>query len=359
MKKLIAVVAVLVILAGIIALLFYNKSKMEKLSKVDFATSIPVTVAQVTSEKLEDYVTSVGTLIPNREVVVGSEISGRLTGVYFEIGDKVGAGKTMAKVDDELRKYTLDNAAANFEKAKKDLERYEELFKTNSVTEAQLDAIRLAYKTTESALSSADKQYRDTWIKTSLTGIVTEKKVEKGTIVSSGTPVATVVDISSVKARINVPEADVFKLKIGDEAEVTTDVYSGETFTGKIININAKGDEAHTFPVEILIKNNGRNQLKAGMFVKASFKAAEKSESLVIQRACLVGSSKNPKVYVVENGIAKLRDITLGIQVGDKLEVLSGLNQNDTIVLDGQVNLKDGDPVMIVTQGSGENNSKK
>ncbi len=359
MKKVIAVIAVLVIVTGIIALLFYNKSKMEKMSKVDFATSIPVTVANVSSEKLEDYVTSVGTLIPNKEVIVGSEISGRLTGVYFDIGDRVGAGKTMAKVDDELRKYTLDNAAANFEKAKKDLERYEELFKQNSVTEAQLDAIRLAYKTTESAYSSAEKQYRDTWIRTSLSGIVTEKKVEKGTIVSPGTPVATVVDISSVKARINVPESDAFKLHIGDMAEVTTDVYPGETFTGKIININAKGDEAHTFPVEILIKNNGRNLLKAGMFVKASFRTAEKSESLVIPRACLVGSSKNPKVYVVENGIAKLRDITLGIQVGDKLEVLSGLNEKDILVLDGQVNLKDNDPVTIVKQGADENNLKK
>jgi RND family efflux transporter MFP subunit len=352
MKKIITVSAVVIILALIIALLFYNKAKMEKMSKVDFATSIPVTITQVTSEKLDDFVSSVGTLIPNREVTVGSEIAGKLVGVYFEIGDKVGAGKTLAKIDDELRKYTLDNAAANYEKAKKDLERYEELFKQNSVTEAQLDAIRLTYKTMESAYSSADKQLRDTWIKTSISGVVTDKKIEKGSIVSAGTPVATIVDISSVKARVYVPESDAFKLKIGDYADVTTDVYPGEVFTGKIININAKGDEAHTFPIEVLIKNTGANPLKAGMFVKVSFKAAEKSESLVIPRASLVGSSKNPQVYVVEDGIAKLKTITLGIQVGDKLEVLSGLNDKDVLVLDGQVNLKDNDKVSIVKQGN-------
>ena len=352
MKKILTVVIILVVVVGIIGLLFYNKSKMEKMSKTEFMTSFPVTVTTVSREQLDDFVSSVGTLIPNKEVVVGSEISGKLTGVYFEIGDRVGAGKTLAKVDDELRKYTLDNATANLEKAKKDIERYEELFKESSVTEAQLEAVRLVYKTADAQYSSAYKQLSDTWINCPLSGVVTEKKIERGSIVSPGTPIATVVDISYIKAKVNVPESDAFKLKIGDFAEITTDIYPDEKFSGKIININAKGDEAHTFPIEVLMKNSTKFPLRAGMFVKVFFNNISRAESLIIPRASLVGSAKNPQVYVVENGIAKLRDITLGITLGDKLEVINGLSEGDVIVLDGQTNLKDNDKVTIVKQGA-------
>lgn len=348
MKKILTLIVIVAVLAGIVGLLFYNKSKMEKKSKTEFLTSFPVTATNVSKEKLEDFVSSVGTLIPYKEVVVGSETSGKLTGVYFQIGDKVSAGKTLAKVDDELKQYTLDNATANLEKAKKDLERYEELFKETSVTEAQLEAVRLIYKTADAQYSSAYKQLRDTWIVCPLTGIVTEKKIERGSIVSPGTPIATIVDISTIKAKVCVPESDAFKLKIGDVAEITTDIYPDEKFAGKIININAKGDEAHTFPIEILMKNSSTFPLRAGMFVKVYFKNITRSESLIIPRASLIGSAKNPQVYVIENGNAKLKDITIGITMGDKLEVLSGLSEGDIIVLDGQMNIKDNDAVTIV-----------
>jgi RND family efflux transporter MFP subunit len=352
MKKILTLVIILAVVTVIVGLLLFNKSKMEKKSKTEFMTSFPVTVTKVSKERLDDFVSSVGTLIPNREVIVGSETSGKLTGVYFEIGDRVNAGKTLAKVDDELRKYTLDNATANFEKAKKDIERYEELFKESSVTEAQLEAVRLVYETAYAQYSSADKQLRDTWINCPLSGIVTEKKIEKGSIVSPGTPIATIVDISSIKAKVNVPESDAFKLKIGDIAEITTDIYPEEKFSGKIININAKGDEAHTFPIEVLMKNSNTTPLRAGMFVKVYFKTVPRFESLIIPRASLVGSAKNPQVYVIENGTAKLRDVVLGITLGDKLEIINGLSEGDVIVLDGQLNIKDNDPVTIVTQGS-------
>jgi len=351
MKKILTLVVIIVVISGIVALLFYNKSKMEKKSKTEFLTSFPVSVTHVSKERLEDYVSSVGTLIPNKEVIVGSETSGKLTGVYFDIGDRVGTGKTLAKVDDELRKYNLDNAEANLEKAKKDLERYEELFKETSVTEAQLEAVHLIYKTAEAQYSSAYKQLRDTWINCPLSGIVTEKKIERGSIVSPGTPIATIVDISSIKAKISVPENDAFKLSIGDIAEITTDIYPEEVFTGKIININAKGDEAHTFPIEVLMKNSTVFPLRAGMFVKVNFKNVTRSESIIIPRASLLGSSKNPQVFIIDNGIAKLRDITLGVGIGDKLEVINGLSEGDVIVLDGQLNIKDNDPVTIVTRG--------
>jgi RND family efflux transporter MFP subunit len=348
MKKLLVIIIVLAVIAGIVGILLYNKSKKElKIQKTEILTSIPVTVSDVTKEKLEDKLTLVGTVSPYNEVTVASETQGKIVGVYFNIGDRVSAGKVLVKVDDEIREATLKNAEANFEKATKDLERYESLYKEGSITEVQLEAARLTYKQTESQYVIAYRQLKDTRIVAPFSGVITGKMIEKGTVVSNATPIATLINIATVKVKVNIPEKDVFKLKVGDVADITTDIYKGEEFSGKVININSKGDESHTFPVEILLPNSNANPLKAGMFVNVSFGTVEKGESIVIPRVALIGSVKNPQVYVVENNIARLRNIVSGIGIGDKLEVLSGLSEGEIVVTNGQINLQDSVSVII------------
>lgn len=348
MKKLLAIIIVLAIIAGIVGILLYNKSKKEKkIQKTEILTSIPVAIGEVTSEKLEDKLTLVGTVSPYNEVTVASETQGKIVGVYFNIGDRVSAGKVLVRLDDEIREATVENAEANFEKAKKDLERYEGLYKEGSITEVQLETARLTYKQTESQYIIASKQLRDTRIVAPFSGVITGKLIELGTVLNNATPIATLVNISTVKVKVSVPEKDVFKLKVGDVADITTEVYPEETFSGKIININSKGDESHTFPVEIKLPNSNTNPLKAGMFVNVNFGTVEKGESIVIPRVALVGSIKNPQVYVVENNVARLRNITSGISIGDKLEVLSGLSVGEIVVINGQINLQDSTSVII------------
>lgn len=348
MKKLLAIIIVIAVIAGIVGILLYNKSKREKkLTKTEILTSIPVSVGEVTKEKLEDKLTLIGTITPYNEVTVASETQGKIIGVYFNVGDRVSAGKVLVKVDDEIKSATVENAEANFEKAKKDLVRYEGLYKEGSITEVQLETARLTYKQTESQYTIAYRQLRDTRIIAPFSGVITAKLIDLGTVLSNATPIATLVNISTIKVKVNVPEKDVFKLKVGDMADITTDVYPEEKFSGKIININSKGDELHTFPVEIQLANSNANPLKAGMFVNVGFGTIEKGESVVIPRTALIGSVKNPQVYVVENNIARLKDIIAGIGVGEKLEVVSGLNPGELVVINGQVNLKDSVSVII------------
>ena len=348
MKKVLTIFIVIVVIGGIVGILLYNKSRKEKkLQKSEILTVIPVSVGEVTTEKLEDKLNLVGTVSPFNEVTVASETQGKIVGVYFNIGDRVSAGKVLVKVDDEIKAATVDNAQANFDKAKKDLERYEQLYKENSITETQLETARLTYKQTESQLIITTRQLKDTRITAPFSGVITGKLIDLGTVVSNATPIATLVNIATIKVKVNVPEKDVFKIKVGDIADITTEIYPGEKFSGKIVNINSKGDEAHTFPVEIQLQNSNANPLKAGMFVNVNFGTVEKGDSYVIPRTALIGSVKNPQVYIVENNIARLRDITVGIGVGEKLEVVNGLKPGDLVVINGQINLKDSCSVMI------------
>jgi RND family efflux transporter MFP subunit len=128
---------------------------------------------------------------------------------------------------------------------------------------------------------------------------------------------------------------------------VNTELYSGRTFTGKVITIGSQADAAHTYEVEVLVKNSSTHPLKAGMYGQVVLKNTQGAPTLAIPRTALIGSEKNPAVYVVENGIARLRKITTGSKSGDYLSVLSGLQAGEQVVVNGQINLTDSTAVAI------------
>jgi RND family efflux transporter MFP subunit len=236
----------------------------------------------------------------------------------------------------------------NYEKARKDLERQEALSSQKSTTDAQLEGARLAFKAIESQYVLAKRQYNDTRITSPIDGVVTARPANVGTYVQSGNVVANVVDISSLKVRINVNENDVFRLRKGDKVTVTTDVYPKAVFPGSIKSISAKGDESHTYPVEVALANSAETPLKAGMFALVTFSTIDHAGAITIPRQALLGSVRQAKVFVVENGVARLRDIIVDSEVGTSVEVLRGLAEGEIVVVNGQNNLKDSMNVDII-----------
>jgi RND family efflux transporter MFP subunit len=348
MKRMKLVSGVLIVLALTVVILLNNRSKMQARSKPDEVHFLPVTVGQVAKEKLSESVSLVGTITANNDVAIVSETQGKVMKVLANVGDYIQAGATIVEVDDELKKAAYATAEVNYEKAKKDLERYESLIKDSSVSDTQLEGARLTFKAVEAQYIVARRQYNDTKIKTPIAGIVSARPVDVGTMIQDKNMVANVVDISKLKVKLNLSEQDAFRIKVGDKVDVTTDVYPGVTFEGKVSTISSKADDAHTYPIEVVLANSSKNPLKAGMFGRVSLISVKDHESVTIPRQALVGSTKKPRLYVVENGIARLRDIVVGSQVGTNLEVLSGLKEAETIVLSGQNNLKDSVAVTVL-----------
>ena len=348
MKKLKVVFGIVIVLAITIGVLLNNKSRMQARSRADKVRFFPVTVAPVTEQKLTQDLSLVGTVDGQNDVAVVAETQGKITRVFVRVGDEVKAGQELIQVDDELKRATYEAADVNYEKAKKDLERYRVMMKEKSVSDAQFEGIRLAYKAAEAQYIVARRQFNDTRIKSPINGIVTSRPYDIGTMVQNNTVVANVVDISRLKVKLNVAEEDVFKMKVGDTVAVTTDVYPGVTFHGTIATISDKADDAHTYPVEIALPNNSQHPLKAGMFASVSFVAIKPTQSLSIPREALLGSTKDARVYVVRGSTAYLRTITIGGEYDTRLSVRSGLAEGDTIVVNGQNNLKDSTTVTIL-----------
>lgn len=348
MKKLKVIGFTLLALAVVIATLLHNKSKIAARAKTDRITTVPVRIAKVENAALDAELSLVGTIVGDRDVAVIAETVGRVTAVYASVGDRVAKGEPLVQVDDEVRRANFLAAEVNYQKAKKDLERFQALNTEKTISDTQLEQARLAYQAAEAQYIIARRQLDDTRIKSPIAGVVTARNVDVGTMVLDKMNVANVVDLGQLKLKVNVPEKEAFQLKVGDEAVVTTDVYPGMTFTGSVKTISAKADEAHTYPVEVQLPNSTTHPLKSGMFGRVAFKTSSARATPVIPREGLVGSVKNPQVYVVENGKAHLRDVIVGDEAGRNVQILNGLKSGETIVTSGHNILVDGMAVTVI-----------
>lgn len=348
MKRIVAIIIAIVL---VVLIVFRLKSNHEKINaKQNVSTDLAFTsvdVAAVKSMQLEQDLNLVGYLDASKEIVISSEAQGTITSLNIDLGQSVAQGHTIALIDNRQKQLALKTAQLSVKKLTKDLARYKSLYQGGSATEQQVDDAQNAYDNAVVQEQLAAKQLADATVKSPISGIISKKSVERGTFVNVGNPIATIVDINQMKIKLNVSEANVYLLKQGDKASITTEVYSSASFTGKISFISPKGDEAHNYQVELLIANNGKNRLKAGTFVNVHFDLPSRAKVLCIPREALQGSIKDAQVYVAENGKAVLRHIVVSGGNDKFLEVTSGLSEGEKVVTTGQVNLTDGKAIKV------------
>jgi len=164
-----------------------------------------------------------------------------------------------------------------------------------------------------------------------------------------------IADVSNLKVRLAVSEANVYQLRAGKEVIVSANVYPGVTYKGIITSISPQGSGAHTFPVEITIANNDKYPLKAGTYVNASVSLGNSGTALMIPRDAIVSSVKDPSVYIVRGETVELVKITTGSDYNSYLEVVAGINAGDRVVTNGQINLMDGAKITIIGEQAKEN----
>lgn len=349
MKKLpifIALAAVLVF--GLIGFrLASNKKKIDAKNAPVVArdVAIPVTVATVEAGNVSQQLVKTGNLIPFRETNITATTAGKVTRVNFNLGSQLREGQTLVEFDNRLKELSLQATQLTIDKLKKDVDRYQNLLAGNATTEIQVNEVRYNY---EAALNQAEqlkKQIQDAAVKAPIGGQVVQKAVEPGVFVTVGSVLGKVLDVSRLKVNVLVNESDVYSLRPGQAVKVTADVFPGRVFPGRVTYIAPQGTEEHNYPVEITIASAGG--LKAGTFVNVDFSQPSSQKALLIPRLALLESIQNPSVYVVSNNVARQRKITVGRDLGDHLEVLSGLQPGDVVVTTGQLNLSDGKAVRV------------
>ncbi|GGA88508.1 MexH family multidrug efflux RND transporter periplasmic adaptor subunit [Puia dinghuensis] len=286
-----------------------------------------------------------GSFAANREVSIASETSGKVITVGVQEGNQVGQGSLVAKLDDGVLLAQLHSATASLDNAAGTLKRYEQA--PNGVSQLQMDNARTQLLTSQAQIEQLKKQIGQYTISAPFSGVITARNFDLGAVVSPGTPLATLTDISSLKLEVSVPERYVAQFKNGMPITVNTDVYPGSSFTGTVWMIASKADASHNYTIKVLVPNNTQHPLKAGMYGNVTIGNTSAHQAICIPRSALIGSARHPQVYVVENGAARVRDIETGAGNATSIEVAKGLHSGEVVVSSGLVNLTDGTKVSI------------
>jgi membrane fusion protein (multidrug efflux system) len=353
MKKTILIIIAIVASLGVIGYVL-TKNKEENKAKTDIVAeknaAVSVKVAQVKTESLSlDFVAN-GNFAPTQELTFSAEKSGKVISVLVKEGDYVNVGQTLVIVRSDVININANNAKAVYENAKSDYARYENAYNTGGVTKQQLDQAKLQLTNAQTNLTQANINVGDTKVKAPIKGFINKRYIEPGSILAGmpATQMFDIVDVSKLKLKVTVNESQVAGLKIGNIIPVTSSVFPDKVASGKIIFIAPKADESLNFPIEIEITNSANSAIKAGMYGTATFGTKQKQELKVVPRNAFVGSVSSNEVFVVENGIAKLKKVTAGRILGDQVEIISGLSDGDTVIVTGQINLQDGNAVEII-----------
>lgn len=343
-RKQIIVIIVLAITVLIAYKLFANKSVLDKKKNPPVAAevSIPVKVAAAKQQLLDINIVKTGTLAPFIEAKVLAPVGGTIKKLLFNLGDKVNQGQVIALLDSRLLELDLQKAETSENKLKNDLETYTELLAGKATTREKYNEIRQNYLDAVNLTRQTRKQISDASIKAPTSGVIAVKNVEAGVFINAGADIATVVNLSKAKVQVRLTENEVYQVKQGQTVKIRTDVYPDKVFTGTVSFISPQADQTHNYMTEVMISNSDNEILRSGTFVYADFSRSTKQSLLVIPRDALTESIKNAAVYLVVNNRVKLQTIRTGREMGDLIEVTSGLKEGDTIVVSGQINLKDG-----------------
>ncbi|UKJ09033.1 efflux RND transporter periplasmic adaptor subunit [Solitalea lacus] len=311
------------------------------------AAVIPVQAEKIAKTTFaRDFIAN-GTFAPIRELAFVSENAGRITSLLVDEGSFVSKGQVIARIDGEILNADLQAAQTSLEQLKRDRIRFESALQTGGVTQKQFDDINFQIRQAESRLTTARRKMTDTQIKAPISGIINKKYVELGSYLSPGTKLFDIVDVSTLKLNVNVPESQVINLKVNQQLDVNCKVFPDATYKGKITFIAAKGDNTLNYPIEIEVTNLKDQQIKAGMYGTANFNLPQTTPGILVPRGAFVGGVNSNMVYVEENGIAKHRKAVAGQIIGDKVVIESGLNEGETIITSGQINLSEGTKVAI------------
>ncbi|RYC67940.1 MULTISPECIES: efflux RND transporter periplasmic adaptor subunit [Spirosoma] len=348
MKRILTVLALISTLGLTAWTLLNNKEAVEaRVYKPNPDQKVGVRAATAELRNLTQASEFLGSFSPNRTIEIRPQAGGQIVQLPIEEGQTIGAGRLIAKLDDEQIRYQIEALQVTLEGYQNDLKRYETLVKGDATPAINLERTQLSIRATQAQIKQLQKQLANTTVTAPFAGIVTEKMAERGSVVSVGAPIAKVTDISSLKLVVDVPEKSINQFRVGQSIAVETEVYPQVRFTGRVSMISAEGDAAHNYPVEITVRNSAAHPLRAGMYGSIANTSQLKSQTLAIPRQAIVGSEKQPQVYVVEGGKAVLKPVKIGATTNDYYEIISGLTAGSQVVTSGQINLQNGTPVVV------------
>ena len=328
-------------------------TKVESIAQIQQREGRPVVVEKVKKTNLEKWSDYTGDLEGTEQVTVFSMLGDDLKDVNVAIGDIV-------KKDEVVAEFSTDNVAAKYKQAKIGMETVEKTYnRMKSVYEAggfskqKLDEVEAQYKVAVENFNATSKLIK---IKTPISGVIVDVFVDKGERVGPKTPICKVAKISELKTTIYIDESEIINFSKGQYVDVRWDAYKNKKFNGRVNKISLSADpKKRGFAVEILV-DNSKMLLKPGIFADINVRTTNKSDIIKIPRTAIMKNDERKYIFVSKNNIAERKEVTTGLESGNFVEIISGLNVDENLIIDGQSLLNDKAKIKII-EIRGENNN--
>lgn len=300
---------------------------------------VAVQVAAVSVQPLWDEEEVVGNVEAAQRAVLSAKVTGVIDAVNVAPGARVTRGQVLATIDAREIKARLDSAVAAQDQAQKDYARIEKLLKSGSSTRQEFDAVTMRLRTADAGLVEARTMLQYTGIAAPFDGVVTRKLVEVGDLATPGKPLLEMENSSLLRFECEIPEALIDRVAMGADLPVTIDA-AGATLTGKVSEIAPSASAgSRTFLVKLDLPS--AEKLRAGQFGRVRVPVRERPAVLVAEGA-VVRRGQIESVFVVDEGVARLRLVKTGRKMDGRVEVLSGLSGGESVAVSGAQLLEDG-----------------
>lgn len=318
--------------------------------------TFPVSVEKVARRPIAAYIPATGTLRAIKEERVVAEVEGILrfaknNGAAIRPGGKVPAGHLLATLENQeyLLNVRVESQRLARENAARELEKQEALFKEGGVTEKELELARRNALDAQLNYETAVLKVAKLELRAPISGFIANLRTNAdGTRVAAGFALCTIMDYTSTRLDVNLPNTDIGRVQPGQEVVITNYALEGESFRGVVRAIDPSIDErTRTFTVTIDVANP-KLRLRPGMFVKAEIVVDSRDAALVIPKTALVTRNNRPVVFVVEGASAREREVVTGIETREDVEIVEGIAENEQLVIKGHDTLRDKSKVRVI-----------
>lgn len=301
-----------------------------------------VKIAKATSEDIPQTETYTATVESDVKNNIAPNTPYRIERIYVDVGDNVRKGQVLVQLDAS----NLQQLKLQVENQKIEFGRTSQLYQVGGASKAEYDNAKLQLD----VLSTQLRQLmQNTQLVAPISGVVTARNYDDGDMYSQGQPVLTIEQTNPVKVMVNISEVYYKQVFKGMPVDIELDAYEGETFYGKVTIVYPTVEQnTHTFPVEVTISNPNQ-KVRPGMFARATVNFGDKNHVLVPDEALVKQIGAGDRyVYVYKGGKVSYNKVELGKHIGEKYEILSGVNPGDDVVIAGQSRLANGKEVEVV-----------
>lgn len=349
-------IGVLIVALVIGKLFIFSKPKSDNLGggkgadgknvKAAGSSAVPVNVFVVGRETIDNQIFASGTVLPNEEVNLMAEISGRLIKLNIQEGAYIQKGQLIAKINDRELNAQLQKVGFNQELAQKIEARQKKLLNVEAINLEEYDVTTNNIRLLDAEKEVIESQLEKTEIRAPFSGRIGLKNISEGAYVAPGTSIVTVVQSNPVKIDFAVPEKYSPNIRNGNIVKFSLD---GDpvTYHAKIIAIDPKVDEnLRTLRVRAVAANPA-GRFVPGMFVKIMADLEANKTAMMIPTEAIVPILKGKKVFIVKNGKAQEAMVTTGVRTDKKIQVIDGLKPGDSLITSGIIAIKANTPVKI------------